>query len=350
MESTLFDQEAVADSRPARGPRPAGSRPSRRRRLRSFLLALSVLLTIVVGAAGAFRYVDMFWVYRGFPPPTSPNTVWVGVGPARHKVDVLHATVQDVNVTSADLGGWPDPCYVILPPGYDPSGSIRYPVLYLLHGTPGAPTNFLDVGDLLPTYDILLAEEQISPMIIVIPSGARSFLDDEEWANWVRPGNAWESFVANDLVSYVDSHYRTIASWQGRAIGGLSEGGYGALNIGFHHTDEFGMIESWSGYTQASYLPAIFGGSKSLEEYNSPGFELPVVAAQLKAHHTLIWSYDGKGDPLYGGNAAFASELARVGVDHVFLSPSGKHSWALWRGEMGASLEAASGWFGHVAH
>ena len=71
----------------------------------------------------------------------------------------------------------------------------------------------------------------------------------------------WETFVARDLVETIDARYRTIRSPAGRAIGGLSEGGYGAINIGLHHPREFKVIESWSGYAEAADISSIFGST-----------------------------------------------------------------------------------------
>ena len=73
----------------------------------------------------------------------------------------------------------------------------------------------------------------------------------------------------------------------------MSEGGYGALNIGLHHPGEFGLLESWSGYMLADHLPAVFGHSTRVMAYNSPATWVPSVAPQLRADHTYIWFYIG---------------------------------------------------------
>src|SRR5581483_9834151 len=98
--------------------------------------------------------------------------------------------------------------------------------------------------------------------------------------------------------------YRTVPSRRGRAIGGLSEGGYGALNIAFHHPDEFGVIESWSGYMSADNIPAIFSGRRALLAYNSPAAYLPRIAAVLRRNGTYVWFYTGRRDPLLKQNQA----------------------------------------------
>ena len=93
-----------------------------------------------------------------------------------------------------------------------------------------------------------------------MPFGSTGSFTDEEWANGVRPPNSnWETFVARDLVHAVDSRYRTIRRGDARALAGLSEGGYGALNIGIHHPGEFRVLEDWSGYQRADPVASIFG-------------------------------------------------------------------------------------------
>jgi S-formylglutathione hydrolase FrmB len=224
----------------------------------------------VAGVAGAARYVQMFWLYRGFPAPVAPRSVVAGGQGAARRVPVILGAVQAITVTSAALGGWPDPVLVVLPPGYASHPRLRYPVLYLLHGVPGLPDQFLNVGQAATAEATLVAEGRMKPVILVMPAGSRSFLADQEWADGIRPGSGWETFIARDLVAAIDARYRTIAAAGGRGIAGLSEGGYGALNIGLHHPGEFGVLESWSGYMTADPIPAIFGRSPAVRAYNSP--------------------------------------------------------------------------------
>jgi enterochelin esterase-like enzyme len=244
----------------ARRGRAGPGRSPRRRRLMVAFLVLTALAVAVPGVVGAVRYGVTFWLYRGFPAPAAPQSVRTGSG-GSGQVKVIPATVQTIVVTSPALGGYPDKVVVVLPPGYTSHPARRYPVLYLLHGSPGAPSNFITIGDAATDEATLVAEGRMQPLILVIPTGARSFLADNEWADGVRPGNGWETFVARDLVRAIDGRYRTIAAGASRGLGGLSEGGYGALNIGLHHPGEFDLLESWSGYMVADSIPAIFDHS-----------------------------------------------------------------------------------------
>src|SRR5204863_4119909 len=140
------------------------------------------------------------------------------------------------------------------------SSPRRYPVLYLLHGFPGRPAAFLDTVRLGVVEDVLTATHRAQPLILVMPSGSTGTFVDKEWADGYRPNESWATFVARDLVRAIDARYRTIQAGAGRALAGLSEGGYGALNIGLAHPGLFRVLESWSGYERADPLRSIFGG------------------------------------------------------------------------------------------
>src|SRR5262249_37263246 len=189
--------------------------------------------------------------------------------------------------------------------------------------------------------DELAAQGRAQPLIVVMPSGSTGLFTDKEWANGLHPREGWETFVARDLVRTIDARYRTVRAGIGRAIGGLSEGGYGALNIGLHHPGEFAVIESWSGYERAADVRSIFGHDRALLVYNSPLDQLPYVAARLRRAHTFIWFYSGSHDRLRAQNAAFAAALTRMHVPHRFFVLAGGHDWRLWRGEARAAILAA---------
>jgi S-formylglutathione hydrolase FrmB len=310
------------------------------------LLVFSAALA-VGGTAGTIRYVGTFWLYRGFPAPsTAPSVAISGLGGTRH-VRVVPALVESFSVASPALAGFRDRVYVVLPPGYAQHPRQRYPVLYLLHGFPGDPTNFLTIGGVAGTEATLIAAGRMKPVILVMPGGTRSFFADKEWANGVRPGNGWETFVARDLVHAVDARYRTISAGAARGIAGLSEGGYAALNIGVHHPGEFGALESWSGYMVADHKPAIFGSGPRLLRYNSPAHQVSLAAARLRAAGIYIWFYCGTSDELAAQNHNFSVKLTILGIAHHFFERPGTHTWRLWRELMPLALITASG---HLSH
>ena len=287
---------------------------------------------VAVGIAGTYRYVDNYWVYRGFAPPRDPTYVHV------------RGTTQRLYVASPALGGRRQPVDVYLPPGYASHPARRYPVLYLLHGVPGRPAAFLDTVRMGVVEDELVARHKARAMILVMPFGSTGSFTDKEWANGVRPHEGWETFVARDLVRAIDARYRTIRSAAGRALGGLSEGGYGALNIGIHHPGEFRVLESWSGYQRADPVRAVFGSTNNGATLarNSPAFTLPQQAATLRRDHVRFWFYTGTGDPLKRQNAAFAAELRSLRLPFTYYVVRGGHNWALWRGNAARAYLAAS--------
>ncbi|HVW89479.1 MAG TPA: alpha/beta hydrolase-fold protein [Gaiellaceae bacterium] len=294
-------------------------------------LVAALLGFVAIGIAGAYRYLDNYWIYRGFAPPRDPTYVQT------------RGTTERLYVASAALGGRRQPVDVYLPPGYAAHPARSYPVLYLLHGVPGRPAAFLDTVRMGVVEDELVARRKARALILVMPFGSTGSFTDEEWANGVRPHEGWETFVARDLVRAIDARYRTIRSAAGRALGGLSEGGYGSLNIGLHHPGEFRVLESWSGYERADPVRAVFGsGDPSALRRNSPLLTLPRHATELRRDRVRFWFYTGTGDPLRRQNAEFAAELRRLRLPFTYYVVRGGHNWALWRGNAARAYLAAS--------
>ena len=285
---------------------------------------------LCVGVLGVYRYVDNYWLYRGFAPPHDAAFVKV------------QGQATRFYVASPALGGRRQPVDVYLPPGYAAHPHRRYPVLYLLHGFPGRPGAFLQTVRLGVVEDELVALHRLRPMILVMPFGSTGSFTDKEWANGARPHEAWATFVARDVVNAVDARYRTLRSGASRALAGLSEGGYGALNIGFHHPGEFKVLESWSGYVYADDVGAVFQHRRSLLAANSPASTLAGEAAALRRTKTFVWFYSGTDDRFRAQNEAFAAALARDGIPHRFFLRRGGHNWALWRGNAADALLAVS--------
>ena len=126
------------------------------------------------------------------------------------------------------------------------------------------------------------------------------------------------------------------------ALAGLSEGGYGSLNIGIHHPGEFDVLESWSGYEHADPVRSIFGIDRSLLASNSPALTLAAVAARLRRDHTYVWFYSGTGDHFLKQNTAFAGELRRYRIPFHYFIVHGGHDWGIWRGNASRALIAMS--------
>jgi putative tributyrin esterase len=128
---------------------------------------------------------------------------------------------------------------IVLPPDYE-SSAKRYPVLYLLHGF---MQNYTVWGRNLGAA---FYAHELGDVIVVMPDGGNTW-----FINWAESAdgqkNNWEDHIINDVIAYVDGNYRTEARREGRAIAGLSMGGYGALTLGLRHPDKFVSIASTSG-------------------------------------------------------------------------------------------------------
>ena len=299
----------------------------------AFVAALAAFLA--VGLLGVRGYVDNFLQFRGFPPPREPAFV------------SLPGTLRRLLVRSPALGGRSQEAYVYLPSGYAQHPHRRYPVLYLLHGFPGRPLAFIETVQMGIVDDALATRHRARPLILVMPFGSTGTFTDEEWVNGISPHNRWASFVAHDLVHAVDARYRTIPTAAGRGIGGLSEGGYGAINIALQHPREFSVVESWSGYERPDPLRSLFGKRLQLLQANDPRLLLPRVAPLLRKRSTYFWFYSGSTDRFQRQNAAFARELARERVAHHYFRVYGGHNWAIWRDSARAAYVAAATKLGH---
>jgi enterochelin esterase family protein len=295
------------------------------------VVRLALIATFfATGFLGLVRYLDNFWVYRGYPPPREPLSVPRGM-------------IERISVASPALGGQLQPVLVYFPPGYGAYPAQRFPVFYLLHGFPGRADSFLTTVQMGVREDVLVSTGRARPVILVMPaSGGSLFSPDTAWADGVRPHSAWATFVARDLVASIDARFRTIADGPGRAIGGLSEGGYAALNIALHHPGEFRVVESWSGYELADRLQSVFGHDPRKRSRNSPLALIGPVAAALRRTSTFIWFYTGAKDSLRAQNDQFAAALRRLRIQHRYLVVSGRHDWRLWRGYADAALLAAA--------
>ena len=211
---------------------------------------------------------------------------------------------------------------IVLPADYDTSGD-RYPVVYFLHGLPAGPNAYEDVAWLRTALD---GSEQQA--ILVQPQGARSGDSDPEYLDW-GPGRNWETFLAQELPRWVDAHYRTIANRSGRAIVGLSAGGYGAAMVGFNHLGRFSVIESWSGYFHATDA----SGSKAIAAPPHANVHTLVArfAAWQRRHPTTFDFYVGGGDDrVRDENEQLHRELVAAHVQHLFQVVPGGHSRAVW--------------------
>src|SRR5579864_4462137 len=210
---------------------------------------------------------------------------------------------------------------VYLPPDYLRSPARHYPVLYMLHGNGGNYTEWSD--SFLPEQiDRMIAADEIQPMIVVMP-------DDGEttyWANWDN-GPRWGDYVAFDVVTEIDLRYRTVPDPAARAIGGLSMGGLGALNLAFQHPDVFGVVGSHSPSVRLQPDPALwFLTGDNFWEHNP--IWLASHAAGLDG--VKIWMDDGSDDVWLPNIAATRDAFVKEGLHLEWHEFPGPHEAEYW--------------------
>jgi len=227
---------------------------------------------------------------------------------------------------------------VYLPANYATSGK-RYPVIYFLHGLPAVAGSFRGA-------DFLAGALASSGRraIIVAPQGARDNDSDPEYLDW-GPGRNWETAITRDVVGYVDSHLRTISTRRGRAIVGLSAGGYGAVILALHHLPAFSVIESWSGYfhpTDPAGERALDLGSAQANANASAHAFVKTLRRGFARRPTFFAFYVGSGDARFRDeNRVFHRELAAAGVPHLFRIYPGGHDQSVWNAHAQAWLAVA---------
>ena len=149
------------------------------------------------------------------------------------------------------------------------------------------------------------------------------------------PGTGrYHTYLCEEVVSWVDAHYRTIASRSGRALVGISAGGYGAAILGFHHLAKFAVIESWSGYfrpTDPTGKDTLDVGSDADNAYASVHVLATKLAKHIR-HSSLFFAfYVGASDPTFvADNKTLDRELNAAHLTHVFAVYPGGHTTALW--------------------
>lgn len=215
---------------------------------------------------------------------------------------------------------------IYLPAGYDSDPARRYPVLYYLHGIGGDPREWLGYG-LRETADQLMGSGAIRPFLIVLPEGDQGY-----WVDQVNGGPQWATYVANDVVAAIDGTYRTIADRQDRAIGGLSMGAHGALQIALNHPDVFSIVGAHSpSFRPRQDLPAYFGDDSDVA-LRDP---FALLAAHPDIARTLtIWLDFGDHDPYRDKQSQFEQQLTDEGIPHQFHLWQGNHDGAYWSGHL----------------
>lgn len=240
----------------------------------------------------------------------------LGLSAQRVDTVAVHSTKMDLDVKNI----------VIVPAGYDNGEQKQYPVLYLLHGYSGSYTSWLYIKPELPQ---LASQLQ---MIIVCPDGKNSWY----WDSPIDPKSQYDTYMSSELVSYVDSHYPTIASVQKRAIAGLSMGGHGALWLAINHPDVFGACGSMSGGVDIRPFPNNWEMAKALlgsYTNNKARWDAHTVIThvdKLAANKTPLIVDCGQDDFFLKVNENLHTLLVAKKIPHTYIMSSGEHNVAYW--------------------
>lgn len=330
------------------------------------LAALVLSFTLVVGfasvggasTAGSTEPTPAADVGR--PPVTLGDGNGITVDASRW----IDPRLLDVTVSTAALAK-PAGVRILLPTGYQDHPGLHYPVLYLLHGGYGSYVDWTTAGH----------AEQLTaglPLIVVMPDGGKGGW----YSNWSNGGSGgppqWETFHIDQLIPWVDANLRTVADRRGRAIAGLSMGGFGALSYAARHPERFAAVASFSGAVDSNnpalrdliYLsplvdggaPGAIYGSAPLDGVLAEAHNPWNLAANLRRMRIDLYSgngFPGSLDPpgatgydyqefeVREMNVALDQRLDHLGIAHSYhYYGNGTHSWPYWNRDLQQELPA----------
>jgi putative tributyrin esterase len=307
--------------------------------LRTLGSAFLGLLAFLALSNGAFRNRQK--LRQPQPPvanaPASPTASPISPAGAADKI-ADHQSLRAASLSGAEL-----PYRIFVPNGYQTS-IRRCPVLYLLHGLSGNENDWWERSR--------LAEYLAKYRLIVVTPG----VGDSWYANSASdPKARYEDVIVRDLIPFIDAHYRTVATREGRAIAGLSMGGLAAMKFALHFPEMFAFAGSFSGAfdvprtTRLGKTPGpkmlkdlqvIFGDAKSPVRRENDVFWL---LDQVKDKDTLPYLYvsTGTSDPLpqvSESNPRFGAALRKRDLKFEYNERPGTHDWHFWDSEINLML------------
>ncbi len=288
--------------------------------------------SITVDAApGYYRYtfnVDGVTVVDPRNPATSESVsnVWSLVSVQGKEwmdtKDVPHGAVAEVQYFSKSLNRFRR-MHVYTPPGYE-RGEGTFPVLYLLHGAGDSDDSWTTVGRASFILDNLIAAGKAKPMIVAMPAGhAGAFRFGGDG-----PDEFSQDFN-QDLMPYIESHYRVKTDRDSRAMAGLSMGGAQTINIGIPALEKFAYLGVFSS--------GVFGivPNPNAPPRQGPTFEEQhqkvLDDAKVKEGLKLFWFATGKDDFLVETSRATVEMFKKHGFDVQYDEGEGGHTWIVWQ-------------------
>ena len=318
-------------------------------------------------------------VNRAFFVLIASAICWGQTGTAAHKGTVEKIKVHGKSLEGNLEGDSPDrDVFVYLPPSYATDANRRYPVVYFLHGYGVDAERYWKMMTVPDTADEVMGGGAVREFILVHPD-AKTVYDGSMYSNSPTTGD-WEAYITSDLVSFIDSHYRTIADRASRGLAGHSMGGYGTFRLAMKHPEVYSSIYPMSscclmnnpgaprppaparapaganngrggraggGFANvlwaeaAAWSPNPQNPPKFLDLPNENGVLKPEIAAKWIANSPLamvdqyatnlkkfraIMMDCGLQDGLIGSNQQMDESLKRLGIAHKFETYEGDHT------------------------
>ena len=276
--------------------------------------------------------------------PTQANATQTNAKPAKETSTQVRTVAFASKLVGKSL-----PYNVVLPVDYDQPAAQgkRYPVLYLLHGLFGHYDNWTTrtkLSDYAAPYS----------MIIVTPEGGNGWYTDSATV----PSDKYETYVIEELIPDVQHRYRTIEAREGRAIAGLSMGGYGALKFGVKYPQTFGFVASLSGALGAASwtheelsayeaiwrtLPPVFGQADSpVRAANDLCRLYRELTPERIATLPYVYLDCGTEDLTFSTNRGFVEILLARKIPHEYRQLPGTHDWKYWDTQVQEVLRIAA--------
>lgn len=243
--------------------------------------------------------------------------------------DVPHGTLSKVWYDSPTLG-LTRRMYVYTPPGYE-GGYDTYPVFYLLHGGGGDEDAWSTLGRTCQILDNLIAQRKARPMIVVMTNGnpfdaaapgeAPPRKDEEGGGIFSMGSGRFEKSLVDDVIPFVEEHYRTKDGKSNRAVGGLSMGGMQTMNLAFDHS----MVFDYYGVMSMGITDPGPDGRSWFQNVDARLNSLKTTG------YKLYWIGCGTDDFLYDAAQNLVSKLEEAGMEYTYRESSGGHTWSNWR-------------------
>jgi S-formylglutathione hydrolase FrmB len=307
-----------------------------RRPFRIGLVLLSVVALLASAAVGVNAYYGYFRTLGealGKPPPHSTSLARVR---ARAGARAGHGTVVTLPIPGATSGFVAQPAQVYLPPAWSAAGQAPLPVVVLLHGTPGDPTDWVEGGRAQVTADAWAAKHGGVAPVLVMPDINGSTTGDTECVD--SPLGNVETYLTVDVPAAVRANLGTLPPGPTWAIAGLSEGGTCAIMLALRHPDLFATFGDFSGLAgprvgetnadTADTIAALFGGSEQEFAAHEPADLLAGGRFPLLGGWFQVGALDA--EPL-AATQQLAPLAAGAGITTcLVIMPDGAHTFDVW--------------------